>query len=119
MRVDPRRTPVREIAIEDVEAAVAGGATLVDVREPMEYVVAHLPGAVLVPMAQVTGRIGEIDRDRPVLVVCATGNRSGAICDLLRAAGYDARNVVGGTTAWQRSGRPVETGLEPAPGAAR
>ena len=94
---------MRQIAIEDVEAAVAGGATLVDVREPMEYVTAHLPGALLVPMAQVTSRLTEIDRDHPV-VVCATGNRSGAICEVLRAAGYDALNVVGGTTAWQRSG---------------
>ena len=110
---------MREIAIEDVEAAVAGGATLLDVREPMEYVIAHLPGARLVPMAQVTGRLAELDRDHPVLVVCATGNRSGAICDVLHAAGYDALNVVGGTTAWQRSGRPVETGTAPAPGATR
>jgi rhodanese-related sulfurtransferase len=110
---------VREIAIEDVEGAVAAGATLVDVREPREYVAGHLPGALLVPMAQVTGRLAEIDRERPVLVVCATGNRSGVICNLLRAAGYDALNVVGGTSAWVRSGRPVETGLAPAPEVSR
>jgi rhodanese-related sulfurtransferase len=45
-----------------------------------------------------------------VYVVCASGNRSAAMTDLLRASGYDAYSVAGGTAAWTRSGRPVETG---------
>jgi rhodanese-related sulfurtransferase len=46
-----------------------------------------------------------------VYVICATGNRSATMCRVLAAAGFDALNVAGGTTAWIRSGRAVETGI--------
>lgn len=85
-------------------------ATVVDVREPSEYSAGHVPGAVLMPMGQLASRLDELDKTRPVFVVCASGNRSAAMTDLLLAAGYDAYSVAGGTTAWARSGRPVETG---------
>ena len=81
-----------------------------DVREPAEYITGHVPGATLVPMGQLTSRLGEIDRSRPVYLVSASGNRSAAMTDLMVADGYDAYSVAGGTTAWRRSGRTVETG---------
>ena len=59
-------------------------------------------------MGQLAARMGEIDRNRPVYVVCASGNRSSAMTDVLTAAGFDAINVAGGTSAWARSGRPIE-----------
>jgi rhodanese-related sulfurtransferase len=99
-----------EIDVERLERARSDGATVVDVREPGEYVAGHVPGSTLVPMGQLTSRLGELDKTRPVYVVCASGNRSAAMTDLLRASGYDAYSVAGGTAAWARSGRPVETG---------
>jgi rhodanese-related sulfurtransferase len=98
-----------EIDVDKLEADQAA-ATVVDVREPGEYVAGHLPGALLVPMGQLPARLEELDRSRPVYVVCASGNRSAAMTDLLVARGFDAYSVAGGTTAWARSGRPVETG---------
>ncbi len=77
---------------------------MVDVREPGEYVAGHVPGSALMPMGQLASRLGELDRAGPVYVVCASGNRSAAMTDLLRAAGYDAYSVAGGTSAWVRSG---------------
>ncbi len=59
-------------------------------------------------MGQLAARMGEIDRDRSVYVVCASGNRSSAVTDVLTAAGFDATNVAGGTSAWVRCGRPIE-----------
>jgi rhodanese-related sulfurtransferase len=59
-------------------------------------------------MGQLAARLGEIDRNRPVHVVCASGNRSSAMADVLAANGFDAINVAGGTSAWIRSGRPIE-----------
>lgn len=85
-------------------------ATVIDVREPGEYVAGHVPGAALVPMGQLASRLDELDRSRPVYIVCATGNRSAAMTDLLVASGFDAYSVAGGTAAWARSGRSVETG---------
>ena len=55
-----------------------------------------------------TARLGEIDPHRPVHVVCASGNRSSAMADVLTANGFDAMDVAGGTRAWIRSGRPIE-----------
>ena len=102
------RTP--EIDIEQLAAALGDDAALVDVREANEYVTGHIPGATLMPMTRLTAHLGELDRTRPVYVVCASGNRSAAMTDLLVASGYDAYSVSGGTTAWARSGRPLETG---------
>ncbi|WP_141015171.1 rhodanese-like domain-containing protein [Nocardioides sambongensis] len=99
---------MRETTIDQLASALERRATLVDVREPSEYRAGHVPGAVNIPMGQLTARLGELDRDQPVHVVCAAGNRSSAMTDLLTANGYDAINVAGGTTAWARSGRPIE-----------
>ena len=99
-----------EIDIAQLAEADQRQATVIDVREPSEYVAGHVPGAELVPMGQLPARLGQLDRSRPVYVVCASGNRSAAMTDLLVASGYDAYSVAGGTSAWARSGRPVETG---------
>ena len=98
---------MNEIAIDHAADALDRGV-VIDVREPVEYREGHLPGAVNIPMGQLAARMGEIDRDRPVYVVCASGSRSSAMTDVLTAAGFDATNVAGGTSAWVRSGRPIE-----------
>jgi rhodanese-related sulfurtransferase len=102
-------TNTPEIDVEELAGTRESGV-LVDVREPGEYVAGHVPGAVLIPMGQLAGRMGEIDKTSPVFVICATGNRSLAMTDLLRGAGFDAVSVAGGTVAWARLGRPLEGG---------
>lgn len=99
---------MREVSIDHVSSAVADGATVVDVREPLEYREGHIPAAVNIPMGQLPSRMTELDPRRPVYVVCASGNRSSAMTEFLTAAGFDAVNVAAGTSAWIRSGRPVE-----------
>lgn len=99
---------MRETTIEHLSSVLQQGAAVVDVREPSEYREGHVPGAVNIPMGRLTARLDELDRDRPVYVVCASGNRSGAMTDVLTAAGFDASNVAGGTNAWVRSGHPIE-----------
>jgi rhodanese-related sulfurtransferase len=101
---------MRESDVATLAEALQQGARLIDVREPREYVEGHVPGAVLMPMSQLPGRLDEIDPGEPVYLICATGNRSGVIGELLASKGFDAVNVLGGTTAWIRSGRPVERG---------
>lgn len=95
-------------------AALYGPDTLVvDVREAVEYVDGHVPGALLMPLAQVATRRDELPRDRTVYVVCATGNRSKVGAELLAYAGLDAVSVAGGTQAWTVIGREVVRGREP------
>ena len=99
-----------EISLEAFAAEHENGVTI-DVRERAEFAQAHVPGAILMPMGQLASRLDEIDRSARVHVVCASGNRSKAMTDLLVAAGFDAVSVAGGTLAWLESGRAVGVGL--------
>lgn len=99
-----------EIDLQSFAAAHADGALVVDVREPGEYVEGHVPGAQLVPLAQVIARVGELPRNERVYVICASGNRSKTATDWLRARDLDAVSVAGGTSGWIAQGRPVVRG---------
>lgn len=99
-----------DVTIDHLAAARADGSFVIDVREPYEYVTGHVPGALLMPVSQVPARAGEIPQDRPVYVICASGNRSRRVTDVLRSHGFDARSVLGGTSAWIGAGQPVVTG---------
>ena len=85
------------------------GALLLDVREPAEWQSGHAPGATLLPLGQIGARLSELPRDREIITVCRSGNRSGVAAGQLRRAGFSqVRNMTGGMTAWARAGLPVE-----------
>jgi rhodanese-related sulfurtransferase len=62
-------------------------------------------------MGHLASRLGELDRSKPVHVICTTGNRSKAMADLMVAAGFDAASVATGTAGWVAAGHPVQVGL--------
>jgi len=97
---------MREVSTRTFASARADGAVTIDVREPGEYLAGHVPGARLVPMSQVAARLDELPRNAPVYVICANGNRSLAVADLLVRDGFDARSLAGGTSAWESAGLP-------------
>jgi rhodanese-related sulfurtransferase len=102
-----------ETTIDQLAAAPdQGAATAVDVREPAQFQKGQVPGAVNISTSRLTARVDEIDRDRSVHVVCAPGNRSSAMVDVLTANGFEAHNIAGGTGAWTVTGRPSEKGGE-------
>jgi len=101
---------VGEIDIVQAAEARERGVPLVDVREHEEYVEGHVPGAVNIPVEHLPSRVDELDRDAPVHVICASGNRSSAMADFLTGAGFGAASVAGGTSAWIRAGHPIEKG---------
>jgi rhodanese-related sulfurtransferase/rubrerythrin len=75
---------------------------ILDVRQPKEYEQGHLAGALLMPVREVTGRLGELNRDEPLLVYCHSGVRSKAACQLLLAEGFsEVYNMSGGIVAWK------------------
>ena len=102
---------MREVALAAFTAAHSDGAFVVDVREPGEYAGGHVPGATLVPMGQLPSRLPEIPKDKPIYVICASGNRSLSMTSLLVRAGHEAYSVAGGTEAWARAGHPIARGL--------
>ena len=79
---------------------VARGALLLDVRTPAEFQEAHLPTARNIPVQELPGRLHEVgSTDRDVVVYCRSGGRSAAASAILRAAGYQVRDL-GPISAW-------------------
>lgn len=74
-------------------------ATILDVREPDEWQLGTLPGAVLISQGEVVSRMDEVPKDKPVLCVCRSGGRSANVASFLAFNGYDAANMVGGMFA--------------------
>lgn len=81
---------------------------ILDVRENDEYAAGHIPGATLVPLGQLASRLNELPRDKTIVAVCRSGNRSGQATQLLLQNGFDAHNMQGGMNAWQQAGFEVE-----------
>jgi len=103
-----------EVDPAGVQELVAQGALLVDVRDGWEWAAGRAPGARHMPLDQLPGRLGELPRDRKVVVVCRSGNRSAQVMRMLRGAGVDAVNLAGGLRAWSATGLPLVTdGREP------
>ena len=88
-------------------------AQVIDVREAEEFAAGHLPDAKNVPLAKLADRISEIERfkDKPVIVCCASGMRSGKACSELGKLGFaKVHNLSGGIDAWVGAGYPVKKG---------
>lgn len=99
-----------EVSLDELDAARAAGAKVVDVRESDEFSDGHVPTAQLMPLGTVSARADELRGDSRVYVICASGARSAQAVEMLQQLGVDALSVAGGTNAWIRSGRPVATG---------
>jgi rhodanese-related sulfurtransferase len=76
---------------EDAEKAF-----LLDVREPVELAVESAPGACNIPIGQLRARLGELPRDREILVICRSGQRAYTATRILLQKGFKARNLTGG-----------------------
>ncbi len=108
----PAPTATPEVSVAEAKAMLdRGEAQLIDVREVWEWVTARIPRSALIPMGEIAGRADEIAKDRAVIVHCATGQRSAAVTDALREAGYDrVYNMAGGIVAWMNEQYPVDAG---------
>ena len=85
-------------------------AVVIDIREPGEFAQLHILNARNVPLGEIEARIRELERfkEKPVIVSCATGNRSGSTASALRKHGFtNVVNLAGGIAAWQQAGLPT------------
>jgi rhodanese-related sulfurtransferase len=74
---------------------------LVDVREPDEWAIGHLPTAELMPMSQFQQAVGQLDPEEDIVVYCHHGVRSGRVQDFMKAQGFtNVKNLTGGIDAW-------------------
>ena len=99
---------VNEVSREEAQKLIAEGAQLIDVRAQHEWDAGHIAGAKHLPLPELSGRVGELDDDRPVVVYCRGGNRSTMAADALAAAGYDAAKLTEGVVGWAGDDLPIE-----------
>ncbi|MFZ2541909.1 MAG: rhodanese-like domain-containing protein [Gallionella sp.] len=86
-------------------------ALVLDVREDDEYKAGHVLNAILIPFNKLNERVGELEkyRDRPVVVICRSGNRTATACLILGKQGFNqVYGLTGGITAWQKAKLPLE-----------
>jgi rhodanese-related sulfurtransferase len=82
---------------------------LVDVREDPEFAAARLTGAQLIPLGEIEKRAAELDRSRPIVLICRSGKRSGQAREKLAQLGIsNLACLKGGLAAWEAAGLPVE-----------
>lgn len=87
-------------------------AVVIDVRESQEWAAGHIPQARHIALGQLDQRMAELEKfkNRPIVVVCATGNRSASACQKLRKAGFEkVFNLAGGVRAWSDASLPLTT----------
>jgi rhodanese-related sulfurtransferase len=89
----------RSSSTGDLQALLARGAQIVDVRTQAEFLSHSHPRSINIPLAQLEGRAGELDPARPVLLCCESGGRAGAGVALLKRAGF---REVANLGSWRR-----------------
>lgn len=101
----------REITPEEAQKKQSTGAFVLDVREPSEWEEFHVSNTKLIPLGQLEQRLAEIPRDREVVIVCRSGNRSGQARDILLKSGYPSvTSMAGGLLSWRSKGFPTVSG---------
>jgi sulfur-carrier protein adenylyltransferase/sulfurtransferase len=103
---------VREIGVKDAIALrhTTGDPVFLDVRDPQEYNLGKIPGAVTISRGNLEKNVeGQVPREKTVVVYCANGNRSAFAADTLHAMGYEnVRSLREGFSGWVAEGGEVE-----------
>ena len=100
-----------EITPEQARSMAASGAFILDVREPSEWEEFHVANTTLIPLGQLEKRLSEVPRDREVVVICRSGNRSTSGRDILAKAGFTSvTSMSGGLLSWRAKGFPTLSG---------
>ncbi|MDD5578883.1 MAG: rhodanese-like domain-containing protein [Methylobacter sp.] len=94
---------VKQISAIELKNRIQNGDNLflLDVREPNEFQYAHIDNSVLIPLNQIPKRLGELDAQQEIVVICHHGMRSQQAADYLEHSGFkNIANLKGGIEAW-------------------
>ena len=99
----------QNITASDLDRRIKAGdgLLLMNVREPWEFSQGHIAGSKLIPLDQLSGQLARLPKDKTLVAVCRTGNRSSVATSILSRAGYQVLNLKGGVVDWTRSGLPL------------
>lgn len=87
---------------DEVESKINNeNSIILDVREPSEYALEHVPNSTLIPLGELDHRLDELDKNKTIYVICRTGNRSGHAAGFMKTQGFnDIYNVLPGMINW-------------------
>lgn len=98
----------RDISVDDAYSMYQNGAFVLDVRTVEEWNEYHAPNTTLIPLDELASRVTELPRDKDIVVVCRSGNRSQQGRDILLSAGFErVTSMTGGLNEWRAKGYPV------------
>lgn len=106
---DPGNLPTF-VSVDEAHQMYTEGTFVLDVRTPEEWNEFHAPNTTLIPLDDLAARVNELPKDRPIVVVCRSGNRSQTGRDILLQAGFNATSMNGGLNEWRDTGYPVVSG---------
>lgn len=93
---------VKEISAQEFSDLDFNKITIIDAREPDEVLIHEIEGALNIPFSKIGTDLNKVPKDKPVYVICRTGDLSGEIAEILVDRGYDATNVIGGYDAYRK-----------------
>ena len=97
------------ISVDEAYGKYQSGAFVLDVRTQEEWNEFHAPNTTLIPLDQLVARLNEVPRDKEIVVVCRSGNRSQQGRDILLNAGFEqVTSMTGGLNEWRTKGYPIE-----------
>ena len=99
----PSITPTELKAMLDNGDAIE----LIDVREPAEHRIVHLPGSKLIPLGDLPMSLNDLDTEKTQIMICKSGPRSASATRFLRSRDYQAINLTGGILRWVKEVDPT------------
>ncbi len=104
--------PFTRIDVHEAKEMIeAGDVQVIDSREPHEHHEGHVPGSLQIQHMATLAQADKLDRDRPILFICKSGQRSAVAAEFAASLGLtDLYNVEGGHDAWREAGYPMEQG---------
>ena len=110
--INEAKTRIKEVSAADVKKMVQSGEKTIylDVREPNEWNLGHVPKAMHIPRGTLETKVEQaIPRDANVVIYCAGGNRSALAADTMQQMGYmNVSSMIGGWRSWVEAEGPVE-----------
>ena len=102
--------PLPSVSAAEVSEKLKNGKRplVLDVRQPDEFRTGHITSAKLIPLGELGRRMKELPKDKEIVCVCATGNRSRSATKMLVREGYTAVNMNGGMMSWSRNRFPTK-----------
>jgi rhodanese-related sulfurtransferase len=98
----------RDISVDEAYQMYQGGTFVLDVRTQEEWDEYHVPNTTLIPLDELPNRLSEVPKDKEIVVICRSGNRSQEGRDILLSAGYNASSMTGGVKEWYAKGYSIE-----------